>query len=225
MAVLETPFKEAVSVAVWLVVKVPAVAVKVADVDPAGIVTDAATGSVALLLDRDTAVPPVGAAWASATVQVDLAPEVRLVGEHSSEDKAGSQFVTVIAPEVAVSASADPFANAAFGLLTVMGTVAPLVVEARVTVSVASTPLPIVESVAPTATQVTEPLVGLQVRVLLALPTAAPGATATDLTSPGANAIVHCDPAGAVPLALNDRLSETEPPRTAEPDARLRDDV
>jgi len=191
---------------------VPAVAVKVADADPAGIVTDAATGSVALPLDRDTAVPPVGAAWASVTVQVDLAPEVKLVGEHSSEDKPGAQFVTVIAPEVAVAVSADPFANAASGLLTVMGTAALLVAEASVTLTVASTPLPIVESVVPIATQVTEPLVGLQVRVLLALLTAAPAATATELTSPGANANVHCDPAGAVPLALNDRLSDTEPP-------------
>ncbi len=190
----------------------PAVAVKVADADPAGIVTDAATGSVALPLDRDTAVPPVGAAWASVTVQVDLAPEVKLVGEHSSEDKPGAQFVTVIAPEVAVAVSADPFANAASGLLTVMGTAALLVAEASVTLTVASTPLPIVESVVPIATQVTEPLVGLQVRVLLALLTAAPAATATELTSPGANANVHCDPAGAVPLALNDRLSDTEPP-------------
>jgi hypothetical protein len=186
--------------------------VKVADADPAGIVTDAATGSVALPLDRDTAVPPVGAAWASVTVQVDLAPEVKLVGEHSSEDKPGAQFVTVIAPEVAVAVSADPFANAASGLLTVMGTAALLVAEASVTLTVASTPLPIVESVVPIATQVTEPLVGLQVRVLLALLTAAPAATATELTSPGANANVHCDPAGAVPLALNDRLSDTEPP-------------
>jgi len=193
-------------------VQVPAVAVKVADADPAGIVTDAATGSVALPLDRDTAVPPVGAAWASVTVQVDLAPEVKLVGEHSSEDKPGAQFVTVIAPEVAVAVSADPFANAASGLLTVMGTAALLVAEASVTLTVASTPLPIVESVVPIATQVTEPLVGLQVRVLLALLTAAPAATATELTSPGANANVHCDPAGAVPLALNDRLSDTEPP-------------
>jgi len=161
-------------------VQVPAVAVKVADADPAGIVTDAATGSVALPLDRDTAVPPVGAAWASVTVQVDLAPEVKLVGEHSSEDKPGAQFVTVIAPEVAVAVSADPFANAASGLLTVMGTAALLVAEASVTLTVASTPLPIVESVVPIATQVTEPLVGLQVRVLLALLTAAPAATATE---------------------------------------------
>ncbi|MGD0669120.1 MAG: hypothetical protein ABSB23_16300 [Bryobacteraceae bacterium] len=40
----------------------PAVAVKVAEVEPAGTVTEAATGRVLLLLDRATTVPPLGAA-------------------------------------------------------------------------------------------------------------------------------------------------------------------
>jgi hypothetical protein len=225
LAVLETPLRVAVSTAVWLVVHVPAVAVKVAEVDPAGMVTDAATGSVVLLLDRDTTVPPAGAAWANVTVQVDLAPDVKLVGKHTNDDKPGAQFVTVIAPEVAEAVSGDPFAKAASGLVTVMGTVAPLVAGASATVTVASTPLLIAESVVPTATQVTEPVDGLQVSVLPAALTAAPGATATELTSPGANANVHCDPAGPVPLVLNERLSDTEPPSTAEPDERVRDDV
>lgn len=154
-----------------------------------------------------------------------MAPEVKLVGEHAKEDNAGAQFVTVIAPEVADAVSADPFGNAASGLLTVMGTVAPLVALASVTVTVANAPLPIVESVVPIATQVTEPLAGLQVRALPALLSAAPAATATELTSPGVNANVHCDPAGALPLVLNDRLSDTVPPSTAVPDERARDEV
>lgn len=203
----------------------PAVAVKLPDVEPAGTVTEAATGSSALLLERDTAVPPLGAAWASVTVQVDLAPEARLVGEHSSEDKAGSQFVTVIAPEVADAVSADPFANAATGLLTTMGTVPPLVTGERVTVAVATTPLPIVESVAPIAIHVTEPVAALQVIVLFALLSAVPGMTTTELTSPAANVYVHSTPAGAPPLPLNERFRATEPPSTAAPDERLREDV
>jgi hypothetical protein len=62
LAVLETPFSFAVIVAVWFELQAPAVAVKVAEVDPAGMVTDAATGKVVLLLDRDTTVAPLGAA-------------------------------------------------------------------------------------------------------------------------------------------------------------------
>src|ERR1017187_4973103 len=95
---------------------VPAVAVKVAEVEPAGTVTEAATSSRALLLARDTAGPPLGAPGASATVQVELAPETRLVGKHCSEDKPGCQFWTVTAPEVADTVSADPFAKDAQGL-------------------------------------------------------------------------------------------------------------
>ncbi|HEY1218639.1 MAG TPA: hypothetical protein VGF03_06845 [Bryobacteraceae bacterium] len=41
---------------------VPAVAAKVAEVEAAGTVTAAATGSAALLLDKDTEAPPLGAA-------------------------------------------------------------------------------------------------------------------------------------------------------------------
>jgi len=199
---------------------VPAVAVKVADVAPAGTVIEAATGSVVLLLERDTTAPPLGAAWANVTVPVVLAPEVRLVGEPWSEDKTGCQFVTVIAPEVADAVSADPLAKDDVGLLTTMGTVAPLVAGERVTVAVATTPLPIVESVVPIAIHVTEPVAAWHVRFLFALLSAVPGLTTTELTSPGANAYVHSTPAGAPPF--NVRFNDTEPPSTAEPDDRLR---
>jgi hypothetical protein len=214
-----------------LAVQLPAVAVKVAEVEPAGTVTEAATGSIVLLLDRDTAVPPLGAACASVTVQVDLAPEVRLVGEHCNEDKAGSQFVTVTAPEVADMVSVDPFAmvdpfgNAATGLLTAMGTVAALVAGERVTVTVATTQLPIVESFIPSVRHVTEPLTEWQVRVLPAVASAGPAATTTEVASVGTNESVHCKPAGAPPLELNKRFSDTEPPSTAEPDERLKEVV
>jgi hypothetical protein len=49
-------------VAVWLVVMVPRLAVKVVEVVVAGTVTDAGTVSAALLLDSASALPPVGAA-------------------------------------------------------------------------------------------------------------------------------------------------------------------
>lgn len=211
--------------------QLPALAVKVAEVEPAGTVTEAATGSIVLLLDRLTTVPPLGAASANVTVQVELAPEAKLVGEHCSEDKPGCQFVIVITPEVAdmVSAApfakADPFVKAAAGLPTTMGTVEPLVAGERVTVTVATTPLPIVEPVIPLATHVTEPLAELQVRVWPPLLSAAPPAATTEVASVGTNESVHCKPAGAPPLALNERFNDTEPPSTAAPDERLREDV
>ncbi len=159
------------------------------------------------------------------TVQVVLAPAARLVGEHCSEDNPGCQFCTVTMPAVADRASVAPLAQAASGLLTAMGTEEPLVAGERVTVTVATTPLPIVESVVPVAAQVTDPEAELQVRVLPALVSAAPGATTTDVASLGTKPSVHCESAGAPPLPLNERLSDTEPPSTAEPDERLRDDV
>ena len=66
---------------------VPAVMMKVVVAEPAGtVIVDARPGSSALLADRETAVPPAGAAWLRFTVHVALAPEVRLVELHASED-------------------------------------------------------------------------------------------------------------------------------------------
>ena len=54
--------KVAVTVADWLVARVPVVALKVAVVDPAATVTEAGTVRAVTVLDRVTALPPVGAA-------------------------------------------------------------------------------------------------------------------------------------------------------------------
>ena len=55
--------------------------------EPAGtVIVAAGTGSSALLLDSETAIPPEGAAWLSATVQVALAPEAKLVGLQDNEE-------------------------------------------------------------------------------------------------------------------------------------------
>ena len=129
-----------------------------AEVEPAGTVIEAATGRAVLLLDKDTTVPPLGAACARATVQVELAPEVRLVGAHCSEDRVGCQFRTVMAPAVAEMASGAPMAKPAEVLVTAMGTVEPPGVGERVNVTVAVTPSPIVESFIPTVAHITEPL-------------------------------------------------------------------
>src|ERR1039457_4798870 len=61
VAVWEAPFSVAVTVADWVVVRVAAEAVKVAEVALAGTVTDAGTVSEVLLSESATTVPPVGA--------------------------------------------------------------------------------------------------------------------------------------------------------------------
>ena len=55
--------------------------------EPAGTVIVApGTGSSVLLLERETAVPPAGAAWLRVTVHVVPAAEAKLVGLHASEE-------------------------------------------------------------------------------------------------------------------------------------------
>ncbi|GMU23211.1 MAG: hypothetical protein AMXMBFR13_32930 [Phycisphaerae bacterium] len=75
--VRELPFRFAVTTAVELEVSVPAVAVKFAEVAPEGTVTAEGAVNELLLLARDTAVPPVGAAELMVTVQVLLPPEFK----------------------------------------------------------------------------------------------------------------------------------------------------
>jgi hypothetical protein len=82
VAVWEALFNVAVMVTDWVVVRVPAVPAKVAEVAPAATVTEAGMVSKALLSERATLLPPVGAAWFRVTVQVVDAPEFTLVGLH-----------------------------------------------------------------------------------------------------------------------------------------------
>jgi hypothetical protein len=66
----------------------PAVELNVVVAEPAGTVMLAVgTGRKVLLLDRETAVPPAGAAWLRVKVQVVLAREIKLVGVQDNEDK------------------------------------------------------------------------------------------------------------------------------------------
>lgn len=81
----DPPFRVAVTTAVWSEVKVPAVAVRVAVVAAAATVTDAGTLSAALLLERDTEAPPVGAAFDNVTVQVEVVLVFKLLGVQASE--------------------------------------------------------------------------------------------------------------------------------------------
>ena len=84
VAVCDIPLSVAVTVALWSVVTVPAVAIKVAVVAPAATVIEAGVVSRALLSDTVTVVAAV-AACDNVTVQVLLADEFRLLGEHASD--------------------------------------------------------------------------------------------------------------------------------------------
>ena len=77
------------------------VTLKMTEVVPAGTVTEAGTVSVALVLVRVTAAPPVGAAWVRVTVQVLEAFGPRLVGLQASEEtSAAAARLTVAAAEL-----------------------------------------------------------------------------------------------------------------------------
>jgi hypothetical protein len=84
--VIELPLTEALILTAVLVETVPAFAEKSAVVDPAGTVTDAGTVRTALSSETATTAPPAGAAELTDTVQVAVAFEVKVDGEHVSED-------------------------------------------------------------------------------------------------------------------------------------------
>jgi len=79
---------------------VPAVALNVAVVAPAATVIDAGTVRFELVSVRATVAPPTGAAPLNVTVQVEFAPEAKLVGEHCKADMPGRAACTAMAPLV-----------------------------------------------------------------------------------------------------------------------------
>src|SRR5271156_3659679 len=83
-------------VALWLLPMAAVVALKLAEVAAAAIMTAAGTLRVALVLVRVTAAPPAGAGWVRVTVQVveELGP--RLAGAQASvETSAGATRLMV----------------------------------------------------------------------------------------------------------------------------------
>ena len=75
-------------------------------VDPATTVTEAGVVSAALLSDVVTLDPPVGAAADSVTVQVEVEPDITLVGVHASlETINGDITVTAAVAELPFNAA------------------------------------------------------------------------------------------------------------------------
>jgi hypothetical protein len=119
----------------------------------AGTVTDAGAVSVALLFDRMTIAPPVGAALLRVTVQVLEALGPRLVGlQASAEMSAGA--ATEMLPPVADMGMAFPIVDAPKVPLTPI--VIELAFEASPTVTTATLSFGITFVLRPVATQVYE---------------------------------------------------------------------
>jgi len=113
VAVLDEPLAVAVTVTVVLLVTLPAVAEKFADVLPAGTVTEDGTVSAELLSESDTACPPAGARALSVTVHVLVAPCASDEGEQLSADTVAVGAGGVTAPPVVDVEIASPARDAA----------------------------------------------------------------------------------------------------------------
>jgi hypothetical protein len=81
---------------------VAVVALKVADEAPAATVTDVGMLRAELVLVKVTMEPPVGAAWLSVTVQVELLELLRVVGRQDRERTVGKGGLLFAAPPVTV---------------------------------------------------------------------------------------------------------------------------
>ena len=142
-AIRVLPFNDAVSVAVWSVAIVPAVAMNVAVVDPVATATDPGTVSAAVLLDSVTVAPPV---FVSVTVHVLVPPLLNVAGVQFKPAKVGSAG-TVTVPPVPLTDSACPSSVAPSVLVTPMLVLATP--PAMVTVTSATTPFCIREEFKP----------------------------------------------------------------------------
>ena len=80
------PLYEAVTATLWFEVNDPACNVTVAEFDPAPIVTDGATVTRLLLVERSTLAPPAGAFLLRVTAQVVAAAGESTLGLQTSEE-------------------------------------------------------------------------------------------------------------------------------------------
>jgi hypothetical protein len=173
--VCEAPPKDAVTLAVWLVVIVPAVAVKVAVDVPAATVTEAGTVIDVMLVDSATATPPLGAAWFNVTVQTEDAPALSETGLQAMPLTVTWEGTEML-PPLEFMAIAAPPVDAATGLFTLIRIVPDAVAES-VALTIASVPFWIVVVLSPLTRQVTVPLPVAQLSVLEAAVAALPADT------------------------------------------------
>ncbi len=172
----------AVTVAPWSLGMAPvSVALKVAVVCPANTVTEPGTGSSALLLDKVTEAPPVGAAPDNVTVQVVPAPPLNDDGLQLTDETVGSAAPPVTTPAVPgtpVPVATLVAANPPVTLNVVLVNPTPITRFTTATV-----PFEIVLAFMPVARQVYAPNpVSAQFSVLPALVAESPGAAEIETT-------------------------------------------
>ena len=149
-------------------------------------------------------------------------PAVALVGARFVV--AGRGLANVMVPPVPVNIAAVPSAYAPSEFVIGTESKVLLVPEASVAVTTATTPLPIVLESMLDVRHVTEPVLGAQLSVLLAAVSTGPGVILNDVISLGGYDRVQARLAGAPPVgAFMERFSETVPPFTADPEARLKE--
>jgi len=100
---------------------------------------------------------------------------------------------------------------------------APLAFAETVTVSTATTPLPMTPECNPVATQVSMPLPLLQLRALPEAVNAEPGAASSEVIVAEGYERLHCNEDGALPVTLSERFSKTVEPGVVEPEPTLRE--
>lgn len=129
----------AVTVTVWLVETVPAVAENVAVLAPDRTVTEAGTFSAPLLLDNETTVF-AATAGVMVTVQVELAPELSEAGLQETPVSVLAGVPTVMVPPFPLAGMLLALGSAAETFVTAMLT-APEAPAETVALTTATTPL------------------------------------------------------------------------------------
>jgi hypothetical protein len=132
--------KLAFTVASWLERRFIAVGVKVALVAPGATVTDSGTDSEMLSLEMEMGRPAAGAGCERITVQAEVPPEPKLVGEQVNP-LTPSVGIDIAPPEERTE-SAVASGDAATGLTTPIGMV-PAAARDRETLTIATGPSPI----------------------------------------------------------------------------------
>ena len=177
----------AVTTAVWSVTTDPTVAVKTAVVAPAGTVTLAGTVALALLLESDTAKPPVGAAALDVTVQEEDPGAFTVPGEQLTvfNVTGGESCMIVIAapaPRAGIGALDGSVASTP---VSVTGELVLVVPGAIVKVAWATDPFAMAVLFSPKRTHVVLPPTPEHDRLLPAVIAAESTATATPFISEG----------------------------------------
>src|SRR5579872_3320103 len=194
-----------------------AVAGKVALLDPAGTLTEAGTVRFAELDDRLTVAP---ADVLTVTVHVLDPPGDKLAGVQLTALTAGADRGTLTVPPALVIVIPLPAADAPRGLMTL---IVAAVLPASVTVTVATTPSPIVVAFIPHAMHMYPLAPVAQVRLFPAAESAGPAATVRLETADAEYVRVHCSAAGGLDaLEESERLRVTGDPGAAVPDERFK---